>query len=102
MADRVGSGLRLASIVSVALAFGTLTGVSAAQSTDAEVLRVFTGRGIVVTSPAPLVRVSVSDPAVASASVVSPTQVLLSGVAPGRLAVPSRATDFGSSVCALA
>ena len=51
--------------------------------TVTEQLRVFAGRGLVVNSPQPLARVSVSDPAIASASVVSPTQVLVTGVSTG-------------------
>ncbi len=49
----------------------------------ATVLRAFAGKSIVIDSPQPLKRVSVTDPAVASATVISPRQVLLHGHQPG-------------------
>lgn len=48
-----------------------------------EVLRVFTGKSLVLRSPLPLKRVSVSDPAVAAAITVAPDQVLINGLKPG-------------------
>src|SRR5262245_47787037 len=48
-----------------------------------EVLRVFAGKSIVVNSPDPFKRVSVTDDSVASAIVVSPNQVLIHGLRPG-------------------
>jgi pilus assembly protein CpaC len=50
-----------------------------------EPLRLFAGRSTVVQSPTPLARVSVTDPAVASATVVSPQQVLVNGHQPGTI-----------------
>lgn len=47
------------------------------------VVRVYVGKSLVIDSPGPLKRVSVTDPAVASATVVSPRQVLLHGHQPG-------------------
>ncbi len=47
------------------------------------VLRVFAGRSLLVTSPEPLVRVSVTDPDIATALITSPNQVLIHGKAPG-------------------
>ena len=47
-------------------------------------LHVLVGRSVILNSPQILKRVSVSDPTIASAITVSPTQVLLNGLAPGR------------------
>jgi pilus assembly protein CpaC len=46
-------------------------------------IRAFAGKSIVIDSPEPLKRVSVTDPAVASATVIGPRQVLLHGHQPG-------------------
>jgi pilus assembly protein CpaC len=59
---------------------------SAAQSTDAEApqaLHLLVGRSLVITSPTRIKRVSLADPAIAEAIVVSPTQVLVNGKVPG-------------------
>lgn len=48
-------------------------------------LTVMVGRSIVITSPTNLARVSVTDPSVASAVIVSPTQVLINGLTPGSI-----------------
>jgi pilus assembly protein CpaC len=45
-------------------------------------LRVFVNRSMIVRSPAPLKRVSVTDPAVATAIVVAPTQIMIHGLKP--------------------
>jgi pilus assembly protein CpaC len=66
-----------------ALVLALLLSGPSAQGQEQQSLKVFSGRGIIVDSPAPLARVSVSDPAIASASVISPTQVMLTGQAPG-------------------
>jgi len=47
------------------------------------VLRVFAGRSLLVTSPEPLQRVSVTDPEIATALITSPNQVLIHGRVPG-------------------
>ena len=47
------------------------------------VLRVFAGRSLLVTSPEPLARISVSDPTIASAVITSANQVLIHGKVPG-------------------
>ena len=47
------------------------------------VLNVFVGRSLVLDSPKPLRRVAVTDPAIASVTVVGPHQVLLHGLQPG-------------------
>jgi pilus assembly protein CpaC len=56
------------------------------QETPAE-LHVLVGRSVILNSPQILKRVSVSDPAIASAVTVSPTQVLLNGLAPGKVSL---------------
>src|SRR5688572_6840951 len=60
--------------------------VPQARSAGAEypmALRVIAGKSLVIDSPEPLKRVSVSAPSVASALIISPTQVLVHGVTPG-------------------
>ncbi len=47
------------------------------------VLRVFAGRSLLVTSPEPLERVSVTDPDIATAIITSANQVLIHGKRPG-------------------
>jgi pilus assembly protein CpaC len=54
---------------------------------DEETLRLFVGRSMVVVSPEPLLRVSVTDPAIASAVVVSPKQVMIHGVKSGTVSL---------------
>ena len=50
---------------------------------EAQVLHLMVGRSLVVTSPTRIRRVSVADPAIADAIVVSPNQVLVNGKMPG-------------------
>jgi len=50
---------------------------------DQQTLRVMTKRSLVINSPDPMQRVSIADPTIASAVVVSPTQVLIQGLVPG-------------------
>src|SRR6202158_4214363 len=62
------------------------TPVQAGQTSDAEApqaLHLLVGRSLVITSPSRIKRVSLADPAIAEAIVVSPTQVLVNGKAPG-------------------
>src|SRR5262245_32472798 len=47
------------------------------------VLRVQLGKSLLITSPEPLQRVSVTDPAIATAVIISPTQVLIHGMKAG-------------------
>ncbi len=47
------------------------------------VLRVFAGRSLLVTTPEPLERVSVTDPEIATAVITTPNQVLIHGRVPG-------------------
>ena len=53
------------------------------ESESAQTLHLLVGRSLVITSPNRIKRVSLADPAVAEALVVSPTQVLVNGKAPG-------------------
>jgi pilus assembly protein CpaC len=60
--------------------------VAAGQQTtesEAQNLHLLVGRSIVISSPGRIKRVSVADPVIAEAVVVSPTQVLVNGRAPG-------------------
>ncbi|MGD0963721.1 MAG: pilus assembly protein N-terminal domain-containing protein [Candidatus Acidiferrales bacterium] len=50
---------------------------------EAQVLHLMVGRSLVVTSPTRIKRVSMADPAIADAIVVSPNQVLVNGKMPG-------------------
>ena len=53
------------------------------ESESAQTLHLLVGRSLVITSPNRIKRISLADPAVAEALVVSPTQVLVNGKAPG-------------------
>jgi pilus assembly protein CpaC len=53
------------------------------SSESAQTLHVLVGRSLVITSATRIKRVSLADPTIAEAVVVSPTQVLLNGKAPG-------------------
>lgn len=55
----------------------------ASASESAQTLHVLVGRSLVITSATRIKRVSLADPNIAEAVVVSPTQVLLNGKAPG-------------------
>ncbi|MDP9337791.1 MAG: pilus assembly protein N-terminal domain-containing protein [Acidobacteriota bacterium] len=55
----------------------------AQESESAQTLHLLVGRSLVITSPNRIKRVSLADPAVAEALVVSPTQVLVNGKTPG-------------------
>ena len=53
------------------------------DQSETQVLHLMVGRSLVVTSPTRIKRVSVADPAIADAIVVSPNQVLVNGKMPG-------------------
>jgi pilus assembly protein CpaC len=58
--------------------------VDAQQSGEVpQALHLLVGRSLIITSPSRIKRVSLADPAIAEAIVVSPTQVLVNGKAPG-------------------
>src|SRR6202047_2471266 len=62
------------------------TPVQGEQTIDTEApqaLHLLVGRSLVITSPARIKRVSLADPNIAEAIVISPTQVLLNGKTPG-------------------
>jgi pilus assembly protein CpaC len=50
---------------------------------SAEALHLLVGRSLVITSQSRIFRISVADPSIVDALVVSPTQILVSGKAPG-------------------
>jgi pilus assembly protein CpaC len=54
-----------------------------AESEGPQALHLLVGRSIVISSPARIKRVSLADPNIAEAIVVSPTQVLVNGRTPG-------------------
>ncbi len=56
---------------------------TASQASQLSQLRVAVGKSLIVNSPEPLKRVSLSDPAVANALVLSENQVLINGLAAG-------------------
>jgi pilus assembly protein CpaC len=68
-------------------AFAAQASPAAAQpgssGSSAEALHLLVGRSLVITSQSRIFRVSVADPTIVDALVVSPTQILLSGKAPG-------------------
>jgi len=53
------------------------------QSETPETLQIHVGKSLVLKSPVPLKRVSVTDPQIASAVIVNPNQVLIHGHTPG-------------------
>lgn len=55
----------------------------AQDSSEPQTLHLLVGRSLVITSPARIKRVSLADPDIAEALVVSPTQVLVNGRKPG-------------------
>ena len=61
----------------------TAQNAPAQESEAPQTLHLLVGRSIVISSPARIKRVSLADPTIAEAVVVSPTQVLVNGRAPG-------------------
>ncbi len=57
--------------------------VATAEGPASHTLHLLVGRSLVITSPTPIKRVSVADPNIAEAVIISPYQVLLNGRAPG-------------------
>src|SRR5262245_42689920 len=55
----------------------------AQDSSEPQTLHLLVGRSLVITSPSRIKRVSLADPDIAEALVVSPTQVLVNGKKPG-------------------
>src|ERR1019366_7664708 len=55
-----------------------------AQLADApQSLHLLVGRSLVITSPTRIKRVSLADPTIAEVDVISPTQIVINGKAPG-------------------
>ncbi len=63
------------------------TGASTQEGPGAAPLRVMVGKSLLINTTERLKRVSVTDPAVADALVVTPTQVLVNGLAPGEISL---------------
>ena len=61
----------------------TPTQPAAAESEGPQTLHLLVGRSLVITSPTKIKRVSLADPTIAEAIVVSPFQVLVNGKTPG-------------------
>src|SRR5262244_1931291 len=63
------------------------TGTSTQEGPGAAPLRVMVGKSLLINTTERLKRVSVTDPSVADALVVTPTQVLVNGLAPGEISL---------------
>ena len=77
-------------IVILAGCMGSIAGLSAQQAPQGDVpgeLHVLVGRTLVINSPTPLIRISIADPAIAEALVISPTQVQINGKVPGAVSL---------------
>jgi pilus assembly protein CpaC len=59
------------------------TSAPSGQTGGPEALHLIIDRSLVITSPSPIKRLSVADPNICDALVVSPTQILLNGKTPG-------------------
>jgi pilus assembly protein CpaC len=57
------------------------------QSEGAAPLRVMVGKSLLITTTEPLRRISVTDPNIAFAQVISPTQILVHGKTPGEISL---------------
>ena len=60
---------------------------TSAETSGAAPLRVMVGKSLLINTTERLKRVSVTDPSVADALVVTPTQVLVNGLAPGEVSL---------------
>ncbi|MGA2355481.1 MAG: type II and III secretion system protein family protein [Terriglobales bacterium] len=65
----------------------TAAASTSAETTGAAPLRVMVGKSLLINTTERLKRVSVTDPSVADALVVTPTQVLVNGLAPGEVSL---------------
>ncbi len=73
----------MASLAAVAQGTQVAPMTPAQQAPGTHTLHLLVGRSLVITSPTPIKRVSVADPNIVEAVVVSPYQVLLNGKVPG-------------------
>ena len=94
-----------ASNAPAALSLTALPAGSQSQQTSEvpQALHLLVGRSLVITSPTRIKRVSLADPAIAEAIVVSPNQVLVNGKAPGGVSLllwdeADQSQDFEVSV----
>lgn len=78
--------LRIVFLMMLVLLFNTPR-VPGQVEGGANTLRVYVGKSLIVDSQQPLQRVSVSNPAIASAVIVSPRQVLVHGMEPGSISL---------------
>jgi len=62
---------------------GAQAASSSPEGTAAHTLHLLVGRSLVISSPTPIKRVSVADPAIVETVVISPYQLLLNGKTPG-------------------
>jgi pilus assembly protein CpaC len=67
----------------VAAAAQESAAAQAQESSEPQALHLLVGRSLVITSPSRIKRISLADPDIAEALVVSPTQVLVNGKKPG-------------------
>jgi len=84
--------LQFVLLIALVLTTGASTSAPAAAfqaqgQVGPDVLRVYTGKSLIVDSQQSLQRVAVSNPAVASAVIVSPRQVLVHGLEPGSVSL---------------
>src|SRR5271154_6892009 len=73
--------------VSAPAAQAPAANAASGESTGAAPLRVMVGKSLLINTTERLKRVSVTDPSVADALVVTPTQVLVNGLAPGEVSL---------------
>jgi pilus assembly protein CpaC len=77
------SGAQQAAAVPAVVAQAQQPASSAQETGEPQTLHLLVGRSLVISSPARIKRVSLADPEIAEAIVVSPTQVLVNGKKPG-------------------
>jgi pilus assembly protein CpaC len=82
-AQTTSSVTQAAPAAQVVLPAGAYAQQSGQSGEVPQALHLLVGRSLVITSPSRIKRVSLADPAIAEAIVVSPTQVLVNGRAPG-------------------
>src|SRR5579862_7456249 len=66
---------------------GTQTTTLAPQSQGSAPLRVMVGKSLLINTTEPLKRISITDPSIAYATVITPTQILVHGKTPGEVSL---------------
>ena len=66
---------------------GTQTTTLAPQSQASAPLRVMVGKSLLINTTEPLKRISITDPSIAYATVITPTQILVHGKTPGEVSL---------------